>query len=146
MQLSAFGITAGHGKAAPSAGHDASVCTLVNSSCSVGVVPVANGNWISRAPSPGTFRTSIFRQFWECKIAKTAPHHCGNGTFVPNFRSSKFRFFRSERFRVKRLGIPALYATFVETATLQPKTAGQHKTTFLVVTLARPPWVSVLEI
>ena len=54
--------------------------------------------------------------------------------FVPNFRSSKFRtipFFRSERFRVKRWefrprhGYNFLYATFVETATFQPKTAGQ---------------------
>ena len=55
--------------------------------------------------------------------------------------------FRSERLRVKRWefrlrhGDNFLYATFAETATLQPRTARQHKTTLLVVTLARPPWV-----
>ena len=95
---------------------------------------VARGNWISRAPSPGTFRTFIFRQFWECKIVKNAPHRSGNGIlfriFVPP-NSVRFRFFCSERFRVKRWefrprhGYNFLYATFVETATFQPKTARQ---------------------
>ena len=56
---------------------------------------VASGNRISRAPSPGTFRTFYFGQFWECKIVKDAPDRSGNGTsfriFVPP-NSVRFRF------------------------------------------------------
>ena len=110
MQLSAFGITAGHGKAAPSAGHDTSACTLVNSSCSGGAVQVARGNRISRAPSPGTSVRLFFGQFWEREIVKNAPHRSGNGTLFRIFRSSKFRtipFFSFRTFPCETLGIPA---------------------------------------
>ena len=155
MQLSAFGITAGHGKAAPSAGHDTSVCTLVNSSCSGGAVQVARGNRISRAPSPGTFRTFIFRQFWERKIVKNAPHRSGNGTlfriFVPP-NSVRFRFFvpNVSVWNVGNSG-RGMATTFCTRPSLKQQPSNQkqqdkHSTTLLVVTLARPPWVSVLEI
>ena len=114
MHLSAFGITAGRGKPAPSAGHDTSVCTLLNSSCSVGVVQVARGNRISRAPSPRTFRTFIFRQFWECKIVKNASRTAAGTALCSEFSFLQIPYnsvFSFQTFPCEKLGIPAAACT-----------------------------------
>ena len=98
-----------HGKAAPSAGHDTSVCNQMNSSCSVGVVPVASGNWISKTPSPGTFCTFIFRQFWECKIVKM-PHTAAGTALCSEFSFLQISYDSVLSFRTfpcETFGIPA---------------------------------------
>ena len=67
MRLSAFGTTPGHGKAAPSAGHDTNIdiyiytYTLVSASCSVRVIQVAGGNRISRTEK--TPKENLHKEF-----------------------------------------------------------------------------------